>query len=1356
MKPIHFKPPLQPIPGMTTVAKLTSNFCKLPSPRIPAHFSLGKNEPGVRKNEADSIHTNTKVEVECSGDTMAPNDAKKEMEEQDSNRLKEMILSSAREEAKNQRKQFYLGSHDKAGREKRKQWLQVERELHSAQGLASWSVRSTPLEDQIRMLGYLREAIIEGVSYLIEGTFPPDIRSSDSNPFKLKIPANVEKNSLVRSFGAASRTNANVSTQKYYMWSSLHVARCAIVQDAIDVHCQSIASRGLSTSRPLVILVLEPSVEASTNIEVSSEIDVSSASRNNFFLSEWARACCGAAEIITIVTESSEKMTKAINDILNMASSEGLLSPVLVCLHATGDSVNTSEISLIRNICDTFRALLCVEGSALAMIAQPDRPSGPDQAVNEANILLIDPGSWFGFKMCAVLTRHDVRCRLSEGYQEPSASFVTFSDNDDKQGLSTGPILNLWTVLCRVGLEDIRSRIDEVTALAEDFVHMFENSCNVQAIYDGVGCVIQMSYALSRDDRLMTKKKALESKSAVNNVVFEELMDESRALTVFKIVADNLICLQFAPVRLLSSGTFWVPPREDIVNYANKMQEAVDKYECCLAGSVSFAGRVAKCKDLNPVTSSEGGRGLALCFGAIRVVPHELCTSWRETSSSIDVVGDLTHCLVRELQDSLGDIISRSFLVQQEVEKVGIPLELVDNRKMCSSKTPLCSTVKDQDVIYEREEVNEQVFGLPFLVYFNTNLKNGIPDFLSVEPKQSCRPVEAVRQAALAAELLISAVESITSQWRSNNMISQIPRDLANVAGTEDFIPLTAPRDSLGCNLVKKSLRGTVPYSMLADQATVPMEQCVENDGEKDQGTHGAMLTESDEQEFFSVNSEIPCVELDAHVGVNSSSSSSGCTSPLVKSALAERKDASNGVQHVVRDSREETDILRALNSDQVPAKSHWLGIWGNSGDSKGSAGTKHNGEERKRTPEKQENAGGEENTQNSDSEEQGSESVNASSSSGESEDESEDESRDENGESQEETEEYDTDSSEDSLVEDGNDTGLVSSPSNNESGLAPQSNTGFFSWFQKSYVAEPALSRIGPSITGGSNTHVSEVPSDWISRVHDDWESDKWVASASDEVSVGEECNRRTGKIGKPMAQADAAPSRFGYAWLRRRYLQATASVEVDEDKKKSESEECSRSKSDDYKKESARPSEDTSKSTEDISSDCNSSSSSSWSEENNDETVESENSYSEESDEECSESSSDREDSSQSMSGETEERSDIYDGSESSGSKEEESSSFDENESNSEEDSNSGGDSETVIDHGPDQGRGIESKSRVARYMDWLSPRWVSGVTKTVSPETRGGEEVERRRYAESSSDSDVGNSYRHRRYRKRNARA
>lgn len=1333
-----------------------------------------------------------------SGNTMAPSN--KTHGEPDAiakmDHLKDMILNSARAEVKTQNKNIMLKSHDEERKQKRKEWLHIERELHQAQSLASWSVQATPLRVQLEMLRNLRQAVCEAVYFLVEGTQPSsNTDRTRSNPFILAVPPEVRKDRSKRSCTRVGNRDYQSREPKYFVWSSPQAARYAIVRQAIAFHDRR-------KSKPLVVLVLEQSHDRTPKSQKSSASAVDCSDRDAF-IEDWAAASREVADLITVVATSSNQIRAAVEDVFKEASREGLLVPVLVCLHASDNSRISSDIGGVRAVCHSFDSQLCVEGSALTMIAQPDRPSDPDECVSNADVLLIEPGAWFGFRMCAALSRHQYATRVSGQFWSDdvtSESIMSFSDNDNKKGHATGPILNLWVVLSRLNLESIRSRIDGITALAECFVHIFRSSPNVQAVYDGVGCSIRLSYAMSREDRLMTKKKADENISSVNGIIFENLEEESKALMITKETVDDNTWLQFAPASLLRSGTCWIPKREDVERYADQVQETVNKYECCQAGSVSFESEVAKCKDVQLAGPKEIGSSLALCFGAIRVVPYELCTSWRETSSSIDVVGELTHQLVSELRDSAGNIFSRSFLLREE-----LPGAAFIPRRYCSDGRSDIHLIRAGHQNLSRHQAEHEVEpGLPFAIYFNTNLGNGAPDFLSVEPIDACTPVEAVRQAAFAAEVFSAAVEAITSRWRDVNRISEIPRDLANIAGKEDFIPLTTPRKSLGLsNLIRKTV--TPSQASRIEAAWDVGSQATESGAKllaRDLDT-----TDSEDDGYFSVRSQL--IDADVILASPSTSSTSVCSGsehlhgahPHPKQyGLCDFAGESTNT-HRVSQAREDRDQPESFarkaenglgkeDGDCIPEKHQgvkesgalrpkpqqdmktygWFESWRRGSNQESSSAQKGN---RKDTEAKQDHHRNRDRGSTAAENPGGSEGSTSPSESEDSGDENDEDSDDEDEESGDETEKSEKTSTEESESlnsasesETGDDEGLstVGSTSMDGGSIAEGvepgwRHSGLFSWFRRNgaqesdantAVAEPAHSRgeddadlteSGGSSTGSVDTSLSEVPTDWISRRLDDWESQASLPRYRDVIEVQEQnSNAHAGKSrGKAeVERTSTGPSAFGFAWLTRRYLGTAASadagvkgvanVETRESVQQEESE-SEASCSDDVQSENDEFS---------------STSSSHSSVEEDESSVSREQEYSEHSesdqreDEHTDESSGSSEDSEEeSLQSESIHSEASSDSESCTQTNETDSSSSDgQGESDSDGSDSSGDGSEES--EGPERRatEATESKTLIGRYLSWLNTRWAS---RTTAGQKHQGSAERSARYSELSTDSE-----------------
>ena len=520
-------------------------------------------------------------------------------------------------------------------------------------------------------------------------------------------------------------------------------------------------------TRPLVILI----AESATGLRDDSQDIGSSGDRNDVlqrnnawnrsnFLESWKNACFGVAEVLTILADNSAKARESFESLIDGVSNDPSMFPLLVVLYASCESALSSDVQGLQKICSRNNIRLAVEGPGLALIGQSHRPSEPEACVRNADVMIIDPGYWFGIKMCAIVSWHN---QSSENYGNPETETDSKSsrkdlwyrtEKDESHGLGTAPVINLWTVLSQIGLEGIREKIDKVTVLAETFVHILNPSPNLSISYDGVCCIVRISYALSREDRILSKEASQKLISGVNDVLFSSLEEEAMAVGVYRYTAERNTFLQFSPAQLLSCGTFWIPEASSVKSFSQLLQKTAYKYEICRAGASTFQARAARLRDLELVYNDSSKPDCALSFGGVRVVPHEIRKFWKKSPEKIATVSKLTAALAEELSTSWADLVRNKKSLQEALNQAITG----DSSKAQKGLQGLISITKKKNELFEVE--------LPFCIFLNTEMQNDIPDYVSVEPKLQCSATEAVHQAQLAGELLVAAAEVVTQSWR--------------------------------------------------------------------------------------------------------------------------------------------------------------------------------------------------------------------------------------------------------------------------------------------------------------------------------------------------------------------------------------------------------------------------------------------------------------------------------------------------------------------------------------------------------------------------------------------------------------
>ncbi|CAN8069027.1 unnamed protein product [Agarophyton chilense] len=124
------------------------------------------------------------------------------------------------------------------------------------------------------------------------------------------------------------------------------------------------------------------------------------------FLESWRETVTGEAEMLTVVGDSTASMDESLEAVLEGSHHHWESAPILIVFYASNDSVITANLSSILHLCDAKDINLCVDGPGLEFIAQATRPSDPNECLQNADVLLTNPGSGFGFDDCAFISIH--------------------------------------------------------------------------------------------------------------------------------------------------------------------------------------------------------------------------------------------------------------------------------------------------------------------------------------------------------------------------------------------------------------------------------------------------------------------------------------------------------------------------------------------------------------------------------------------------------------------------------------------------------------------------------------------------------------------------------------------------------------------------------------------------------------------------------------------------------------------------------------------------------------------------------------------------------------------------------------
>lgn len=623
-------------------------------------------------------------------------------------------------------------------------------------------------------------------------------------------------------------------------WSSVDLLRSAVFEN-----CRA-TSRG---AQPIVILITDSVPSEATDFGISNgssdtiphaditdQLPGTSAEQpqredQHPFISSWASLCQDKAQMYTIVAQSSKQLISTVEAILeptlpnhglhsSIHNGTGARTPVLVVLSVSYDSFVTSNLNVLRKTCDDYSAYLCAEGPGLAMLAQANTPSDPHDCLKHSDLLIIDPASWFGFKDCAVVSYQRNLQSVAVHFPYLTPPQVSLDQLYD----TVLPTIKLWTIISKIGVQTIRDMVDQVTTLAETFVHLLESSYNLDVKYEGVACVVRVSYMLSRDERLIQRDQCRQIISNVNNAIFTGLEEDPIPVNVLPGENTHGTFFHFSPTRLLARCPTAIPDTQTIREFVLSLQSAADRYETCRVGAPAFAGRASKCINLQMIKKDEVLKDEhVLTFGCFRIVLACMRETWRNSEQQTAEVQRLTSALATELSDGpkldYSHYHSGDFGLDEEVWKLNQP--------------------EDE---------------LPFAFFVHSEMGERVADFISVEPRAPVSPMEAVRQAQCAAELVVNSVQRVVGRWneaypRNNPIDLPISNTSGNGRPDANSLPMNFHTD-LPHNVMK-------PVHMVSpvsdSQRNIPENHDIECVGDQEQidGSN----SESDE-EFYSVLSD--------------------------------------------------------------------------------------------------------------------------------------------------------------------------------------------------------------------------------------------------------------------------------------------------------------------------------------------------------------------------------------------------------------------------------------------------------------------------------------------------------------------
>lgn len=627
-----------------------------------------------------------------------------------------------------------VGNTDAIALSNRRKLNKLGSEVHAAHGLGIWRAMNTSQDQYLATQGLLTSAIRDSVVALLAempgGLMTETAPSSTSSP-------NLNPGILV--------------------WPDAYLARQSVVRHALASRygsCKKTPISATMAGAPLVILVEEHDDMSRLNAE-SGELESQSRS-----FQEWQAATLGMAILTTVLVDSHEQAGVALDAHLSRETARANLSPVLVVLRIESNSTMSAGILDLRSVCDFHNAHIHLEGPGLCAVSQAKESPQRAQTLEAVQSFSLDPAAWFGIQSCAIATLHQNGVDLRNEHDIPGLDCLS--------GPSLGPIAGLWMFLTRMGLLQIRSLVSDAIQLSDDFVDAISSVPNLETVRCGFGSTLKISYVMSRSDRLLRKYKAKEQVSKINKSVFCDAKEQCSALRMTLCHQNGRDWIVFSPPKLLASGTLWTPGVEQVHQVVDKMILATSKYEMSVVGSPAFAHKFGGLVDFQMVDESEAGLMHMFCYGAFRIVPEELSRNWREYPEDVDIVCQLTANMASTLANKLGEIRLSLSSKHRSRSNTRIPA-VPGNYKANKSKTR--SGPED----------------LPFEFFLHADNDNGAPDFLTVEVRELREPTHAVQEASLAADVVLSAAESVCNEWRKSIGAAIRPSSLANVRGLDCF-----------------------------------------------------------------------------------------------------------------------------------------------------------------------------------------------------------------------------------------------------------------------------------------------------------------------------------------------------------------------------------------------------------------------------------------------------------------------------------------------------------------------------------------------------------------------------------------
>lgn len=691
---------------------------------------------------------------------------------------------------------------------KRREWFAISGELEVLQGLAAFSLATLHDGGIDYLFQMLSSAVCNKLRELTTDrhlAMTARVLSIVRNAFR----GSGRQSKLQDAFPTShtARGSAGVSTQDFTthsrspyfrVWSTKREARRAILMDAIALNRASGAHTEiaeLGAFKVLVVVENAAGTEGPSNssgeertTEVADESTNHSPLAGSPFLLDWICASEGLAECSCVAAASTREMVETLESALAIAKQQNAERPVLVVLHAGAESTLAAAIPSIKEKCSKFSAELCVDGPPLVMLAQCGRRANPTSCFSCADAMLLDPGEWMGFPNCACVSMQTVDPRRSSSVQARQ-----FRARDQASGF--GPALALWWVLSRIGVPNIVKFVDQATTLAECLVSQLAMLNGLSTEYDGIACVVRISYAASRVKELSCEGMAHPQISRVNKALYEETRAECKALHVSLREHRGRCSLQFSPTRILRSRWLWLPEVSAVSRFVWSLGDAVSRYESCVSAYVACTRRLASHPDITVVENEEDYPPLSKRLACFCLAPGELEGDWQATREGLSEVKDLTLKVLAHLGDAVETLLRDDHKFRHNYKLLASKSQVRNGKRQPYPDSNAVRHCEGNVAGWEDVEINLPVC-LPFSVCIKAgHLTSGSPRVL-LEPKGPLSSDTAVLLGEVAANIVRLAVSVTTTQWRGEPSDADNSSVSSNSEGTSNSVSSNATSDN--------------------------------------------------------------------------------------------------------------------------------------------------------------------------------------------------------------------------------------------------------------------------------------------------------------------------------------------------------------------------------------------------------------------------------------------------------------------------------------------------------------------------------------------------------------------------------